>query len=183
MPKRRMSSRRRNQIRLWQLASVKARGKPLIKEWGSYSDPHLGREKLGWSSRKQRTIKYMGKAATHANVHSSSVTIAPWAKQMLAGEKPSASRLMPDPSTIHGEMVIKDGSEYRLPRPKTVAKTNGQNKVGQAKIAMADKAGMSVAELKKKMAADSRKMTAELKKQNGLKANPFKKMPGPGKGK
>lgn len=182
MPKRRMSSRRRNQIRLWQLASVKARGKSAVPEWGSYSDPHLGREKLGWSSRKQRTIKYMGKGA---NKHSSgsSVTIAPWAKQMIAGEKPTASRLMPDPSSIRGDMVTKDGSAYRLPRPKTVPKTNGQNKVGQAKIAMADKAGMSVAELKKKMAADSRKMTAELKKQNGLKVNPYKKKPGPGKGK
>lgn len=182
MPKRRMSSRRRNQIRLWQLSGARSRKGQTIPELGSYSSPHLGREKLGWSSRKQRTIKYMGKAA-NKHSESSSVTIAPWAKQMLAGEKPTASRLMPDPSTIRGDMVIKDGSAYRLPRPKPVAKTNGQNKVGQAKIAMADKAGMSVAELKKKMAADSRKMTADLKKQNGLKINPYKKKPGPGKGK
>lgn len=183
MPKRRMTSRRRAQIRLWQMASVKARGKAIVPEHGSFSDPHLGRERLGFSSRKQRTIKYMGKAA-HKHSSGSSVTIAPWARQALAGETVTHSRNIFDPKHFEGnpDMTQAKGVPYRRPR-KAAPKPNAQTKVGQNKIAMAEKAGMSVAELKKKMAADSRKLTAELKKQNGLKVNPYKKKPGPGKGK
>lgn len=122
MPKKRMSSRRRNQIRLWQLAGARARkGKAVTPEHGSFSDPHLGREKLGFSPRKQRTIKYMGKSANKHSNPKSSVTIAPWARQVIAGEKVTASPKLFDESTIRGPMTQKRGVPYRKrakPRPK-----------------------------------------------------------------
>ena len=127
MPKKRMSSRRRAQIKAWQLAGARSRMGQAIPEMGSYSSPSLGREKLGWSPRKQRTIKYMGK---NAHKHSGgvndkkptgSVTIAPWARQMIKGEKPTASPKMFDASAIHGDMTQERGVPYRKrrkPRPK-----------------------------------------------------------------
>lgn len=187
MPKRRMSSRRRAQIKAWQLAGAKARAASSVTKYhGSYSSPHLGAEKLGWSPRKQRTIKYMGKAA-HKHSSGSSVTIAPWARQALAGETITHSRNTFDPKHFEGnpQMTQAKGVPYRrkaAPKPKTSAPVNPQTAHGMKQNAMADKAGMSVTELKKKMAADSRKLTAELKKQNGLKINPYKKKHGPGKG-
>ena len=126
MPKRRMSSRRRAQIKAWQLSGARSRQGQTIPELGSYSDPGLEPEKLGWSHREQRTIKYMGKnALKHSGGVSESrpngsVTIAPWAASVIKGEKPTASRLMPDPSTLRGDMVQKGGSAMRLPRSKKV---------------------------------------------------------------
>jgi hypothetical protein len=114
MPKRRMTSRRRAQIKAWQLAGARAR-KTVVPEYGSFSDPHLGREKLGWSPRKQRTIKYMGKAALKHSNPTSSVTIAPWAKQVLNGEKVTAHPLHSvPPSDPHSPIsVSRDGRAYR----------------------------------------------------------------------
>lgn len=120
MPKKRMSSRRRAQIKAWQLAGARSRMGQVFPEQGSYSSPSLHREKLGWSTRKQRTIKYMGKAALK---HSSgnSVTIAPWAAQVIKGEKPTASPKLFDASAIRGDMTQERGVPYRKrrkPRPK-----------------------------------------------------------------
>ena len=122
MPKKRMSSRRRAQIKAWQLAGVRARGKAVVPEHGSFSDPHLGKEKLGWSPRKQRTIKYMGKGALK---HSggSSVTIAPWAAAVIKGEKPTAHPLHPPASALNGDIVMNGNSAFRLPRPKKSVKS------------------------------------------------------------
>lgn len=161
------------------MASVKARGKAVVPEHGSFSDPHLGREKLGFSPRKQRTIKYMGKAA-HKHSSGSSVTIAPWAAQVIKGDKVTASPKAFDDSTIRGDMTQAKGVPYRRkpPQPKKSPATIQ----GEKQAALAAKHGMTVAQFKAKMAADAKKHTAALKKQNGLKVNPYKKKHGPGKG-
>lgn len=129
MPKKRMSARRRMQIKAWQLAGARSRMGQAVPELGSYSSPGLHRDKLGWSPRKQRTIKYMGKNALKhsggitADRPNGSVTIAPWAKQALAGEAITHSRNLFD-AAIAPDMTQERGVLYRKrAKPKTKSKT------------------------------------------------------------
>ena len=114
-----MSLKRKAQIKAWQLASVNAHGghSGLFAHQGSYSSPHLG-EPLGFSGRKQRTIKFMGKSALKHT--GGSVTPAPWVSQILGakhGKGVPAKFANPKdfaPSTLVGDIIpARGGGAFR----------------------------------------------------------------------
>ena len=101
MPKRRMTTARRAQIRAWQRKSLLRNhlphGAPIVgtRSAGSTSGPY-GRRLMGEMrrfARSGRTQKLRGKTAMHREHTPSNVTIAPAAAALLSGKPTTATGL------------------------------------------------------------------------------------------
>lgn len=106
MPKRKMTAARRAQIQAFQLAGLRMRRQAAWEAKGSYSAPKNPELKGLYGGG--RRLKYGGKHYLHKG-NGSNVTLSPIAEQAMAGKPLTAHPKAVHPSTIRGDMVVKNG--------------------------------------------------------------------------